>query len=222
VTVAAIHPLEFDPVEHRYRLFGVPVPSVTQVLRQAGYVNLGGVPSDVLERARDRGQRVHQALHFLFENDLDEASIDDEVRGYLESARAYITRDIVEVHRVEVRLWSERHFYAGTCDLIATHADGMRSVDDFKTGNPDDVAADMQTAAYLGSLLEMAARYDELRPLVRGPVSRRSIRLYRDGRPATAEVYGSSKDYSRFLAALTVVHDIAKRPAPMVAWDDER
>lgn len=215
-------PLEFDAVAHRYHLYGTPVPSVTQVLRQAGYVSLDGVPEAVLERARHRGQRVHQALHFLFENDLDEESIDDEVRGYLESARGYIRRNIIEVHRVEVRLWSERHFCAGTCDLIARHTDGVVSVDDFKTGNPDDVAADLQTAAYLGFLLEMSGRDDELRPLVKGLVRRRSIRLYRDGRPGTDQIYGSAHDYSRFLSALSVVHDIGKRPAPAFAWDDER
>lgn len=222
MTITAPAPLEFDAIEHRYRLYGTPVPSVTQVLRQAGYVNLGGVPPTVLEHARDRGQRVHQALHYLFEEDLNEDSIDDEVRGYLSSARLYILRNIVQVKRVEVRLWSERHFCAGTCDLIAMHADGYISVDDFKTGNPDDVAADLQTAAYLGFLLEMASRYEELRPLVKGLVRRRSIRLYRDGRPGTDQVYGDSKDYSRFIAALTVVHDIGRRPAPMFAWDDER
>ena len=92
-------PLTFDDATHAYRLNGIPVPSVTQVLRASGYVSFyqdltdqiadgtrspaDGVLALVsrgrrLAEARDRGQRVHTALHLLLEGDLDDDSIDDE------------------------------------------------------------------------------------------------------------------------------------------------
>jgi hypothetical protein len=199
-------PLIFDPELHEYRLTGVLVPSVTQVLRQTGYIDLSDVPADTLEAARERGRRVHQALHYLLEDDL----------------AAHVVRAI----RMEFRVWSQRYACAGTADLLALHDDGSTSIDDFKSGHPDDVSADLQTAAYHGFALEMASTDRELfRDLMGGDamrlVRRRSIRLFADGRPAQETVYGDYRDYGRFLNALTVVHDQWKRPAPM-AWDEER
>lgn len=219
-------PLTFNTDEHLYRMRGVVVPSVTQVLRGSGYINLEGVPPLILAAARDRGRRVHQALHYLLEDDLDLSTVDEQDRGYLESAQAYLAVNVRIPIRMEFRLWSERYAVAGTADLLALHSDGFVSVDDFKSGDPDDVAADLQTAAYHGMALEMGQVDRELwRELMRGDapkvVNRRSIRLFKDGRPARETLYTDHRDYARFLNALSVVHDQMKRPAPM-AWDEER
>ncbi len=239
-------PLTFDDATHAYRLNGIPVPSVTQVLRASGYVSFyqdltdqiadgtrspaDGVLALVsrgrrLAEARDRGQRVHTALHLLLEGDLDDDSIDDEVRGYLESGKTYLEAHVRQVYRAEMPVWSIRHGYAGTLDLLALHSDGWLFVGDFKSGEPDVVAADLQLAAYLGALLEMgtadAALGVELRahgPLVR----RRSIRLFKDGRIARESLYSDPRDFQKFLGALALVHDQGRRPNPITGWDDER
>jgi hypothetical protein len=221
--LASACPLVFDPQLHAYTLQGVPVPSVTQVLKATGYIRLDGIRPDVLEHARDRGQRVHQALQFFFEDDLDESSVDGEVLGYVTSARRYIDRHVRRVLRAEMRLWSTRHGFAGTADLLAVHVDGHPFVGDFKTGDPSDVAADLQLAAYLIALLEMRVADADLGRDLRAPlIRRRSIRLYGDGRMGTETQYSDSRDATRFLNALNVVHDLAKRPLTGVAWDDER
>lgn len=224
--MAVACPLAFDAEQHLYRLRGVPVPSVTQVLRQTGYITFEGVPMAILEKARARGQRVHEALHFLLEDDLDDSSIDTEVSGYLQSGKLYLDAQVEQVYRAEMKVWSERHACAGTLDLIALHTDGYLSVSDFKTGHPDDVSADLQTGGYAGFLLEMGASDQELGTLLRSTkrplLRRRSIRLFKDGRIARETLYPDTRDYARFLNALSVVHDQGKRPAPLVAWDDER
>lgn len=224
MSTAASGPLTFDPEAHVYRIDGVVVPSVTQVLRQTGYIRLDDVSEATLEHARERGRRVHQALHFLFDDDLDEDSVDEELRGYLQSARRYIDEHIRQVLRVEFRVHSTRYMFAGTLDLLAMHADGALSVDDFKTGHPDDVAADLQTGAYLGALFDMTHRDPaEYADVTRASalIRRRSIRLFSDGRIAKETVYPDHRDYAVFLNALNVVHDQARRPQPM-AWDLER
>jgi len=219
--------LDFDPEAHVYRLDGVAVPSVTQVLRQTGYVTLEGVPEGVLEEARARGRRVHRALHFLLEGDLDLATVDVGDRGYLESAQAYLAQDVRRVAAIEQRVHSTRYGCAGTLDLLAVHVDGYPSIDDFKTGEPTDVAADLQTAAYQGFILEAIAAGDVAWWQVIGGgalprvIRRRSIRLFADGRPGKPRVYTDHRDYARFLRALSVVHDQRARPTPP-AWDDER
>jgi hypothetical protein len=238
--------LTFDADTHRYTLAGRDVRSVTTALRLANYVNFyGDILDDLLagrirptlatqllqarfekiERARDRGKRVHLALHFLFDDDLDDDSIDDEVRGYLQSAQGYLARHVVQIYRAEFRVWSLRNWYAGTCDLLAVHDDGLVSVDDFKTGDPADVAAHLQTAGYLGAALEMARQDADLGRELRshGPVvRRRSLRLFRDGRPARETVYSDPRDFTRFLTALAVANDLAANPVPLVDWEDER
>lgn len=221
---SAACPLAFDPSTHTYTLNGVRVPSVTQVLKSAGYIRLDGVPAAVLEEARDRGQRVHQALHFMFEDDLDDASIDDEVRLYLLSARQYLERHVRQVLRAEMRVWSGRHYCAGTLDILGVDRDGQPFIGDFKTGDPADVAADLQTGAYAAFLLEMAVGDPELRAIVQvgRHLRRRSIRLFGDGRIARGIPYSDHRDFIRFMNALNVYHDQATRPGPFVAWDEER
>lgn len=244
--LSAACPLQFDPADHVYRLNGVVVPSVTQVLRAQGYVDFYRDLTDKiaegqlsasdgcyaliqrgkrLEEARSRGQRVHNALHYLLEDDLDSESLDEETRLYLYSGQQYLEQFITKVYRAEFRVWSLRHHCAGTLDLLAVHADGRLFIGDFKTGSPDDVAADLQTSAYLGFALEMASADDELRAELRarGPViHRRSIRLWKDGRIATETLYTDHRDFTKFLNALSVVHDQARRPRPVLEWDDER
>lgn len=239
--------LTFDPLGHRYWLQGREVRSVTTILRMAGYIDfyndiittfLTGQLSAFetvtrlerrqiqLEAARDRGKRVHLALHYLFDADLDDDSVDGEVRGYLESAQGYLALHVRKVYRVEMRVWSLKNWYAGTLDLLAQHLDdGLLSVDDFKTGDPGDVAAAEQTAGYLGAALEMAKVDAELAAVLRahGPViRRRAVRLFRDGRPGRETVYSDPRDYSHFLNALAVANDLTiRRPVPL-DWDDER
>lgn len=217
-------PLAFDAEHHAYTLHGLPVPSVTQVLKATGYIRLDGIPSTVLEAARLRGQHVHELLHYLLEDDLDPDTVDPAYAGYMASAQAFLDRSVSRVLRAEMRVWSLRHHCAGTLDLLAVHRDGYAFIGDFKTGDPADVAAELQLSAYLAFLLEMRKDDDELSALLAGcgpVIARRSIRLFRDGRQALETPYTDSRDFQIFLNALNVVHDQRRRPAP-AAWDDER
>lgn len=254
--ISPASPLLFDPDTHTYVLRGQDVPSVTGVLRFARYIRLfedlfehaeRGTMSWVdaltvlerrmtfLEAARKRGQDVHALLQFMVEGDLDESSIDDAYRGYVESGRAYIRREVQHVYGAEVRVWSDQRKYAGTVDLLAVHHDGYVSVDDFKTGDPEDVAADVQLAAYLNAILEMqnyrdhetgALLFPDIKNLLSAApklVKRRSLRLFKDGTPAQETLYPDTYgDLTRFFNALNVVHDHRRKPVPAFDWADAR
>ena len=130
-----------------------------------------------------------------------------------------------QMFRAEFKVWSERHGYAGTLDLLGLHDDGYVSIFDWATGDPADVSKDLQTGAYLGAALEMAATDPELAAELRskGPVvRRRSVRLYRDGRMAREQLYTDPRDFAKFLTALSLVHDQARRPSPITGWEEER
>lgn len=59
----------------------------------------------------------------------------------------------------EIRVFSRRNRFAGTLDVLGIWRNAGALLD-YKTGNPNDVAADLQTAAYLGALLEMQTNGD--------------------------------------------------------------
>lgn len=239
-------PLVFSQPDHVYRLNNIVIPSVTQVLRASNYVSFyqdltekiaAGLlsPSDGvyaliqrgqrLEAARQRGQAVHNLMHFVLEDDLDEDSIDEQYRGYLASGKQYLDAYVTDMFRAEFRVWSARHGCAGTMDLLGIHADGGVCVFDWKTGQVDDVRADLQLGAYLGFALEMATTDSDLASELRrtGPVvKRRAVRLFKDGRIAREYLFTDPRDFTHFLNALSLVHDQARRPNPITGWEDER
>lgn len=69
----------------------------------------------------------------------------------------------------EIRVFSRRHRYAGTLDTLGL-LHGVGALIDYKTGSPRDVAADLQTAGYVGALLEMRGNGDSADALQFDPV----------------------------------------------------
>src|SRR5581483_1203958 len=114
--------LRFDAVAHKYFLDpeGVELPGVTRALEGAGIVDWSMVPRDILVAAQERGTRVHEALHYLDDGELDEQNLD------------------IEILLVEHMGFSAAHRYAGRMDRVVTlpkKGGGRRkSVIDFKTG----------------------------------------------------------------------------------------
>lgn len=146
----------FAPEGHVYTLDGIAIPSVTQVLEEERFIDFSGIPDATLDQAKVRGSYVHQALHYYLVGDLDLWDIDERYRGYFDSALEYLARlkkkalrnDRGEAIAVEWRFWHRRRMFAGTIDYLGWDDDEVLSIDDWKTGEPSDVAAPLQTAAY--------------------------------------------------------------------------
>jgi hypothetical protein len=142
--------LTFDAGPHTYTLDGVVVPSVTGILQASGLIDFTGIPESILEAARVRGTRVHEAVHFYNEGDLDvdQFRIDfPEYVGYLEGWFSFCAqRHFVPVLN-ECRIASRRHQVAGTLDTLG-ELDGEAVLLDYATGDPLDVSKDYQLAAY--------------------------------------------------------------------------
>ena len=136
------------------------VPSVTQVL--GGLYLFAGVPFDVLEAARERGSDVHAACQFYDEGDLDEDSLTDEVRPYLEAWKKF-TRDCEPwwTH-IEEPVYHPTLRYAGTPDRRGSFIyKGTRvslAQGDIKTSAATHPCWGVQTAAYNEAAHERAAR----------------------------------------------------------------
>jgi hypothetical protein len=204
--------LTFDADRHVYAIDGIETPSVTSVLSALGFIDFSAVPADVLAAAQARGTYVHDVLHYVLEDDYELAACDPRFRGYVDSALAYIDqvqkRPIRDAEGrtlgVEWRFWHRRRWYAGTMDWLGFDPDGVLAIDDWKTGVPSDVAAPLQTAAYEAGVREVLL--PEILPDYRGPIRRRAVKLFKDGRPGRPEVYTDPRDLPMFLAALSCVH----------------
>jgi hypothetical protein len=200
----------FDPDPHTYALDGVQLPSVTQVLDAEMLRSFDHVPRDIRDAALYRGTYVHRAIHYRAEDDLDLDDVDPRFRGYLVSLDAYQAdlkkRPLRDTHGhvcgFEFRFWHRRRMFAGTVDDVGFDDDGVLAIDDYKTGDPHDVSAALQTAAYESGLREsLAPALDYV-----GPIRRRAVRLFRDGSPGRPEPYADPRDLAMFYCALSLVH----------------
>jgi hypothetical protein len=210
----------FDKDAHQYRIDGVLVPSVTGVLEAAGFVDFSEVPLHRLAEAKKRGTLVHQAVHYWQERDLVLDTVWEEHRGYLESAQLYTRASGLQtlctpqgrIIGVEFQWWDPRYMVAGTTDWLAWCPSREAIViSDWKTGEPDDVAAPIQLAAYeygvrehlLKGLTHRRRGRRRAEPLL---IYRQAVKLYKDGRPGRPEPYNDPRDFGVFVATLTTHH----------------
>ena len=211
--------LTFDPGPHVYTLDGAPVRSVTGFLRKVGAVNFDGIPPSILQAAQDRGMRVHQAIHYFNEHDLDVDRFMADFPGYAGYLQSWMRlmasgrlRSVFCEHRVACR--APR--FAGTLDWLGL-VDGQAAVIDFATGNPDDACKEWQTAAYVLGVQAWAQEPGEerLKAFVDAHafIARYSVKLQKTGSLPTLTRYSDPKDFTEFrLIADTVNLVDAHRP----------
>lgn len=195
--------LEFDEPTHTYRWNGKVVPSVTQVLENVKIIDYDFIPHDTREMALERGRLVHQATHFDDEGDLDEATLDPMLAGYVAAARNWqrdsgfqVEADDAGKRFIEYRGFQEKFGYAGTLDrrgTIGVNGKRFATVADYKTNDAPYWTA-YQLAGY-------CAFFDSPRTF-----TRLAVELHADGSYKVYEFDGKTwqQDFSVFLAALTV------------------
>jgi hypothetical protein len=203
----------FEPESHRYAINGIVVPSVTQVLEEERLIDFSGIPDATLDQAKARGTYVHTILHYYLEGDFDVDDCDPRYRGYFDSALEYLARTKKtplrnangEAIAVEYRFWHPGRMFAGQIDYLGWDEDEVLSIDDWKTGEPSDVAAPLQTAAYECGVRDCLLPHFPVRYRNK-PIRRRAVKLYRDGKPGRPEIYDDPRDLAMFFTALTCVH----------------
>src|SRR3989304_3846736 len=135
---------EYNDEKHEYRIDGQIVGNVTSILQAAGLYD----DSFFTEESRNRGKYVHKACLYYLQSDLDEDTIPDEYRGYIEAFKRFMSESDCKPHleRCEIPLFSETLRYGGTPDMPCV-LNGKESLVDITTGifTP---AHSIQTAAY--------------------------------------------------------------------------
>jgi hypothetical protein len=221
--------LTFEAVGHTYHLDGEPVRSVTGLLRKVGLINFDRIPPTILEAARERGTKVHQAIHFFNEHDLDVLAFArdfPQYAGYLQSWMRLVETGRLMTVLCEHRIACRSPRYAGTLDWLGLF-DRQAAILDFATGRPEDAAKHLQTAGYVLAAKTWAENPDE--PVLRAfldqhaYIARYSVRLDKNGGLPVVTPYTDPRDFTKFrLIAETVqvVDDERPKSAPW-PWHEE-
>jgi hypothetical protein len=134
--------IEFDPAEHAYKVGGVRLPSVSQILGDA----FGDPTAGRGEQWHmDRGSAAH-ALYALLARgeDLSAYVYDERLQGHVEAWRAWYAAERPEWLAIETPIeW--RGVYAGTPDAIVRMRDKVWVIDYKQTATLRDR---LQMAAY--------------------------------------------------------------------------
>jgi len=138
--------LTFEEETHTYRLDGVVVPSVTQVL-DGLLTDYSKVPKHILEHAQQRGTAVHKATELYLQDDLDEASLDPEVAPYFYQFVKWYKQSGFKVEHSELLVYSEKYRYAGALDLFGKLAKSNALID-LKTSRALMPSTGPQLSAY--------------------------------------------------------------------------
>jgi hypothetical protein len=127
---AAGHPsIDFDVDKHRYSVDGQHMPSVTQILQEAGLVDTTWFTTE----GRSRGTYVALMTEAYDMGTLQNPRVHPEMRAYLDAWIAFrgaMKFDIVERERAR---YQPRMKYCGTPDLVGTYF-GEWAIIDIKTG----------------------------------------------------------------------------------------
>lgn len=188
--------LAFVEETHSYVYEGVLVPSVTKILGDLTIMKR--LDPALLEAARDRGRRVHKAVHYFNEGNLDENTLDEADEPYLRAWKRFVADYGFEWSWGERALYSEKWGFAGTPDCAGSWKRLRRRprvLLDVKSGVSDPVHGP-QTAAYL----ELARENDMIDK--RDQSDRAVVRLQPNGFYQVDPMLDPA-DWSTFMAALT-------------------
>lgn len=122
--------LIFYDESHSYTVDGQELPSVSELTRFISRELYSDINQTVLDRAADRGTRVHKVTEAL--DKYGEAECDDDILPYLQAYLEFRKKHKCEWQHIEKAMYHPDLLYAGTLDRIGT-MDGENVILDIKT-----------------------------------------------------------------------------------------
>lgn len=180
--------LKFDESTHTFTLDGVVIPSVTQILKKAGLIDDAWYDMYYA----NKGTAIHKAVELFENDDLDEDSLDDEIKPYL---GAWIKFKLeTDWRTAQTELQVHGIGYAGIVDLVGS-LNEEPAIIDLKSGSVVSPWWGLQLAAYVNAIeIEV-----DLLP------QRYALQLKNDGTYKLHE-YKDRNDIRVFNAALTIAN----------------
>lgn len=107
--------LDFDAAKHVFTVKGEVMPSVTFILKHQGIMP---DMQFVTDHGLLRGTYVHKTTEWYDKGTLDEDVLDDELKPYLDSYKAFKVDWTGKILHAEKKLWHPVYKYAGIIDRI--------------------------------------------------------------------------------------------------------
>lgn len=184
----------------KYHVDGVPVPSVTECLDCAKFIDLAKIPWPVLEDARLRGTAVHTWLELAVKSPEAIRGVDppEFIAGYIAAWEKWRRESRFVIDSAEDAVVDTTYRYAGTFDILGRTGE-RRGMVDYKARYGLTPEIGPQIAGYLGAL-RACGRVD-----ADEPVDRYALLLRSDG-SYLFEQQTSRRDLHAFRAAVAVTH----------------
>lgn len=180
----------FDEASHIYRLNGQRLLSVSDIMRDARFVD----PKWFTEESRQRGRAVHAGIHYAIMGRLDWATLHPDLHGWVRSGIRLVEKLKVRVIEMETPRYHPTWLYAGTLDACFEH-EGTEVIGDYKSGAMPSITKFQLWA------------YDHLQP-DRKPRKHWGIKLHEDGAIATLTEFDSDRyAFEKFLSFLTTTRE---------------
>lgn len=176
---------------------------ITEILRV--YSDFSAVPVAVLERAADRGTRVHDFCE-LYARRLLIDEVDNDCKNFVDSFSSWFDSYVSKTVALETRLYSDSLKITGQFDLLAIlKGDDEPTLIDIKTPREHRLSWNLQTAAYSMLLKEDKG--------IEAP-KRGCLMLDRNGREAKFVPHEDKRDKILFLKALDLYRYFNGEPLP--------
>lgn len=115
---------------HKYTLDGDEVPSVSELCRFLSREVYGTVAQYTLDRAAERGTKVHKACEAL--DVYGKVEVTDDISPYVQSYLKFRQEHDIKWNMVERSMANQKERYAGTIDRYG-ELDGVKALVDLKT-----------------------------------------------------------------------------------------
>jgi len=189
--------LTFDDGLHQYKLDNQTIPSVTQILKEAGLSSFDKVPEHLLREAKILGKHVHRATELADLDMLDRDSLDPLYLSYLEQWEKFKLDYLFVPDFIELELFHQTLRYAGRVDrvgMIRINGKSHRAIVDIKTGIKTKEVA-IQLAGY-------QKLYNQDLPKDEQATIRVAVYLKPEG--YKVETFANKADENIFLSALNI------------------
>lgn len=185
--------LSFDEAKHTYRVSGIEVPSVTQVMQPLSDETYRDVEPRVLARAAGKGTAVHNAIENYLAFGIED--IEPDYAGYFTAFLKWFSEYKPVVLASEYRLYHKFMGYAGTADLICAIGGRLYLIDYKTTQRIEEMLVKVQLKAYAQALDSIGVRCDRTA----------SLHLKRDGTFDFQTHDGGAESWQVFSSLLTVL-----------------
>jgi len=112
---------EFYEEHHLYFFNGIPIPSVTEILDNLGFIDTTWFK----DYNRELGNNVHLITHLDDIDDLEEETVGEVEKPYLEAWRKFKRESGFIVEQSEVPMASSKYLFAGRPDLTGYFPSGI-------------------------------------------------------------------------------------------------